>query len=126
MRGAFLGWAALALAQDERDGRLPGAMPVHVEAPPIEAPTGALPSPTAKVDHTKIAVLPRAEPPAQTSPLLWLGVAAVGVFGAVLGGAFFAARLVAHDEPEPGAPPGPPAPPSGTTTIDPSQPPTAS
>jgi hypothetical protein len=116
MTAVFVGWAALA--QDEPDGRLPGAMPVHVEAPPLEAPAGLPPTPTATVDHTKIAVLPRPEAPAETSPPWWLGAVALGVFGAVLGAAFFAARLVvAHDEPEAAPTPAPsdPSPPSAAS-----------
>lgn len=89
---------AAALAQDEGDGRLPGAIPIRREdlAPPPE-PVPA-PPPTPVVDHSKIKVVRHEEGATDApSPLCWaLGIGGA-VFGMVMGGALFASRLVVEE-----------------------------
>jgi hypothetical protein len=97
----MLWWVALAWAQDEADGRLPGAMPIRLsEVPPAEVAPAKPPPP--EIDHSKITVIERPGPVEGASPLWWLPVVLVGVFGAVLGGTVFASRLVAPAGDEPG------------------------
>ena len=111
----MLVFVALAFAQEEDDGRLPGALPVTLTpvAEPI-APAPVAPPPP-EVDHTKILVIEEPKPPPDRSPWLWLGVVTGGVFGAVLGAAMFAGRLIApapvaaDEEDEPPAGPTPEA-----------------
>lgn len=106
----MLWFVAISLAQDgapPADGRLPGAMPVRVT--PVEAPPAPAEAPPPAIDRSKIALLVEPEPPPDRSPWVRMVTVVVGVFGAVLGTAMFAGRLIAPAAQPKGATPRPDA-----------------
>ncbi len=90
----------LALAQAQDEGRLPGAIPIRREdLAPVAVPEPQAAPPPA-VDRSKIKVIEY--PDEERSPpntLLYVAGIGLAVFGAVLGVAMFASRLIAPSEP---------------------------